>query len=91
VRRRGPRDYCAAAAETVVVFAAVLHLSSSAALNARPSTAKLSMRPARLASDWQRTAGRLSAVAPWQAAGPHVQVMSRAMNRSLVGTAGLAE
>ena len=30
--------------------------------------------------------GRLSVVAPWQAAGPQAQMMSRAMKRSLVGT-----
>ena len=68
-----------------LALAALLHLPSSAGLNARPSTRKLSIRPACLASPWQRTAGRLSSLAPWQAAGPQFQVMSRAMKFSLGG------
>ena len=72
-------------------LAAVLHFASSASAIARPSTRKLSMRPARFARDWHSTTGRLSEVEPWQASGPQAQVMSRATKRSLVGVAGFAE
>ena len=78
--------YWAASAEVCGAFADALQRSSSAALSARPSTMKLSSRPARLASDWQSTSGRLSSVAPWQAAGPQFQTMSRVMNRPEAGT-----
>jgi asparagine synthetase B (glutamine-hydrolysing) len=44
-----------------------------------------------LASDWHSTAGRLSSVAPWHAAGPQFQVMSWAMMRWVVGAISLAE
>ena len=49
--------------------AAALHLARSASAKARPLTAKLSRRPARFASDWQRTSGRLWSVLPCRSAG----------------------
>jgi hypothetical protein len=49
------------------------------------------IEPARFASDWHSTTGRLSSVDPWQASGPQDQVMSRATNLSLSGVAGFAE
>ena len=81
--RRAPRSAGA--------LADALQRSSSAALSARPSTMKLSSCPACLASDWHSTSGRLSSVAPWHAAGPQFQTMSRVMNRRDAGTVGLAE
>ena len=54
----------------------------------KPAPASL---PARFASDWQRTSGRLSCVLPWHAAGPQFHVMSRVMKRSVVGAASFAE
>ncbi len=49
------------------------------------------MRPTFFASDWQRTTGRLSPVAPWQAAVPQFHVMSRAMKRPDAGAVSVAE
>ena len=51
------------------VLGRALHLSSSAAVSARPSATKLSRRPARLARSWHRTSGRLASVEPRQAVG----------------------
>src|SRR3982750_1656278 len=93
--RRGDRQareaYWGAGALPGSALAGALHLSSSAAVKARPSTRKLSTLPARFASDWQSTAGRLSWVEPWQASEPHAQTMSRAMKRCVVGAASFAE
>jgi hypothetical protein len=72
-------------------LAEALHRSSAAVSNGRPSTAKLSMRPARFASAWHSTAGRLSSLLPWHVPEAQAQTMSRVTSRSAVGAAGLAE
>lgn len=89
-RKAAKPTYCAANA-LFLVLTAELHVWSSAAANARPSTAKLSILPARLASDSQSTTGRLSAVWPWHPSGPQFQLTSGAINRPVIGVLSLAE
>ena len=82
-----PGELTGRRAPSCAAFADALHLSSSAGCERAAVDEEAVDWPARLASDWHSTTGRLSSVAPWQAAGPQFQTMSRAMKRSLVGLA----
>ena len=68
-----------------------LQRSSSAAANARPSTTKLSIRPACLASDWHSTTGPAFLGRALAGGGSAVPDDVAGNDRSAVGTTGLAE